>query len=63
MSDDWKPRKDDHLVEPMFAGLGAERRDEPAPRTGSRARWIWLFAVIAALLIAWLVARGRSGAG
>lgn len=51
MGDDWKPRKDDHLVEPMFAGLGVEQRADRR-----RARLIVL-ALLLALSIAayWLL--------
>lgn len=35
----YEPREHDHLVEPMFGGLGAERR----PR---RARFDWLMALL-----------------
>jgi len=37
MSDGFRPREHDHLVEPMFAGLGVERAPEP-PRPGFWAR-------------------------
>jgi len=33
MSDEWKPREHDHLVEPVFGGLGARHRPEE-PRRG-----------------------------
>ena len=37
MTDDFEPRENDHLVEPMFAGLGV--RGEEAGRAGPLARW------------------------
>lgn len=46
MSDDYRPREHDHLVEPVFGGLLPER---PAPPRG------WL-----ARLVAWLRARLRG---
>lgn len=30
--DDWRPRPHDHLVEPVFGGLGVEEEDLEAPR-------------------------------
>ena len=42
--DDYRPREHDHLVEPMFGGLGVERdRPAAAPATGLRAflRRLW----------------------
>ena len=32
MSDEYRPREHDSLVEPMFGGLGVE--EKPAPRRG-----------------------------
>lgn len=37
----YEPREHDHLVEPMFGGLGAERR--PPRRPG---RFDWLMALL-----------------
>ena len=31
MSQDYRPRPDDHLVEPFFAGLDVSPEEEPAP--------------------------------
>jgi hypothetical protein len=50
---DWKPRPDDHLVEPLLAGLpdGSER--EPGEDPGAaRARRRRAFAVLAVLIAA-----------
>jgi len=46
MSDDYRPREHDHLVEPMFGGLrGAGERGQGEPRRGWLARlWAWLRA-------------------
>ena len=43
--DEYRPREDDHLVEPMFAGLGVgeEREEEDAPpveEEGSRGGFL-----------------------
>lgn len=50
MTDPHSPRKHDHLVEPMYAGLGA-KSDE---RSGG-ARTRWLFWVVATLVLVLLV--------
>ncbi len=34
MSDDYRPREHDHLVEPMFGGLGVKQSREVEPRPG-----------------------------
>jgi len=38
MSDEYRPREHDHLVEPMFGGLGIEPARERAPRPSFLAR-------------------------
>jgi hypothetical protein len=40
MSDDYRPRKHDHLVEPVFGGLGVE--PEPGPRNPLTRLLSWL---------------------
>lgn len=40
MSDDYRPREHDHLVEPMFGGLGVEHR--PARRSLFARLGAWL---------------------
>jgi hypothetical protein len=42
MSDDWRPREHDHLVEPVFGGLLGEPR--PAPRGWFARLWAWVRA-------------------
>ena len=56
--DEWKPRRDDHLVEPMFDGLGARHEHDGAhehERAGS-VRLLLLATLVAGLLIALRVA-------
>ncbi|MCC7011271.1 MAG: hypothetical protein IT454_01805 [Planctomycetes bacterium] len=57
--DDWKPREHDHLVEPVFGGLGA-RHNAPAEHASpaeSRATASRALLVGAALVGALLVLR------
>jgi len=50
---EWKPREHDHVVEPVFAGLGAKNDDASVPRDDARAdRRLLIAAVIAGALIA-----------
>ena len=55
--DEWKPRRDDHLVEPMFGGLGAKHEFEPQharevePRASLRPL-AWAVAIVALALAA-----------
>jgi hypothetical protein len=46
VSEPWKARRHDHLVEPLFGGLKHEAREQ----RGSRA--IWIGAAIVALSLA-----------
>lgn len=47
MSDDYRPREHDHLVEPVFGGLGVNERP---PRRGLLAALCrWLGALLARL--------------
>jgi hypothetical protein len=54
----WKPREHDHLVEPMFAGLGARRDPSGAPASLPRGLLIGAAAVSALIglraLLLWL---------
>jgi hypothetical protein len=50
MSEPWKPREHDHLVEPLFGGL-----QHPAhTRRSSKALWVGV-AIVFALLVARIV--------
>ena len=57
--DDYRPRKHDHLVEPMFGGLGVEDATRPRPQcypedelSGSSTKaawsrlWRWLVSLV-----------------
>lgn len=65
MPDEYRPRPNDHVVEPVFAALrpegraGSEAEDgAPAPgdRTASRGRlWPFALAALCLLAIAWAV--------
>lgn len=51
---DWRPRAHDHLVEPVFGGLGAHHERDPHEHERAReqrARKRLAFAALAALLI------------
>ena len=56
MAGDFKPRENDHLVEPMFDALREPSPENgPGPHGGRRAI-PWILAVIGALLIGyWLL--------
>jgi len=60
--DEYRPREHDHLVEPMFGGLGVEggaRTDAPVPpRSGLRRFWWRLWRALVGL-----VRPSRSGSG
>ena len=48
MSDDYRPREHDHLVEPMFGGLGVKgeaRAKDAEPPSRWRRLWTRLLAV------------------
>ena len=47
MDDDHQPRENDHLVEPLYAGLGARERE----RGSSAAEWVlWIAVAVAAAI-------------
>jgi len=52
VSERWDPRPHDHLVEPLFGGLGHEAPAQSGARrrAGSTLRWVALIAVLASLL-------------
>jgi hypothetical protein len=52
MSEQHRPRADDHLVEPLYGALN-ERRESRAPDP----RWKILWVVIGAAAIGWIVWR------
>jgi hypothetical protein len=57
MSDDYRPREHDHLVEPFFAGLRSAEKPAGASASGSPG----FFARLFARLRAWLRrARGNG---
>lgn len=61
MSDSYRPRPDDHLVEPVFAGLGVGEPPEQGPRRKrSRARRaaLVLLAAVALACAWWLISAG-----
>lgn len=51
MTDSHSPRKNDHLVEPFYAGLGAE--EEPKVQSSRTGRWV--AAVLITALVLWLL--------
>lgn len=54
MSERWQPRPHDHLVEPLFGGLGHEAPAEAPPRRAgwSAPRVLLLAVLVPALLMA-----------
>lgn len=64
-TDDYRPRPDDHLVEPFFEGLEWRAEEEAAP-DGSPAGASWTLRVVAVTVrpfqvtVAWLWARVRT---
>jgi hypothetical protein len=40
VSEDWRPRKHDHLVEPVFGGLGVEPPSVPKSPLGRFLAWL-----------------------
>jgi len=49
MTDPHSPRKDDHLVEPMYAGLGLEGGEQSG---ATRTRWLpWAVLVLVVVLL------------
>jgi hypothetical protein len=51
MSESWKPRPHDHVVEPMFTGLDVQPECKPS----RRRRWLAVALVAAAALAVWAV--------
>ena len=55
MSDSYRPRPDDHLVEPMFAGLGVEPETPVAPRRRRLIAMVLIsIGLVGAVLWLWL---------
>ena len=49
-----RPRPNDHLVEPLFGGLGVEEEVDVPGRRRGRFRWWWIVAGAVAGVI-WFV--------
>lgn len=59
MSEDFQPREHDHLVEPMFGGLGLE--GQPVPKVSPEGAPGWLRRLWRALLSLWRPSRPADG--
>jgi hypothetical protein len=57
VSDSWRPRPHDHLVEPLFGGLGHQGAPDAGPRRGgwSVPRVLALAVLVSALALAILI--------